>query len=226
MATTVARMSISFGLVSVPTLVSAATEPRSTGLHYVHASDGARIQQRRYCSSEGIEVPWDQVARGWEAADGRVVVLTDEDLADLPLQVASKTIEVLCFLPGADVDPVLFDKAYYLSPDGRAAARSYILLRDALEESGLVGVARWTLRTRESLALLRVRGDVLVVQSLLWAEEVRPTEGLAPDAPAPTQRERDMARTLLEQLTEEFEWGGLPRHLPACPGGARRSQVG
>jgi len=206
MATTIAQMTISFGLVSIPVTVAAATESRSVGLHQVHARDGARVRQRRICEAEGVEVPWDEVARGYAAPDGRVVVLTDEDLADLPLPTAAKTIEVLGFVPSESVDPLLLDRPYYLGAATIAAARPYVLLREVLTESGLVGVARWALRTRESLVLLRVRGHVLVAHTLLWPEEVREPAGLAPPELQPSEREMDMARLLLEQLADTFNW--------------------
>ncbi|WP_331726891.1 Ku protein [Streptomyces sp. NBC_00280] len=201
---TIVRMSITFGLVNIPVTVHAATEQRSTGLKQVHAKDGSRIRLRRYCDAEGVEVPYVEVVRGFEASDGRVVVLTDEDLSDLPLPTA-RAIEVLGFVPAETVDPVALDRAYFLGASG-LEGRPYVLLREALAESGLVGIARMVLRTRESLAVLRVRDDVLCLQGLLWPDEVRPTTGLAPDAPAPRPQELRMARTLMDQLTEDFRW--------------------
>lgn len=204
MATTIANMSITFGVVSIPVTVHAATEQHSTGLRQVHVSDGARIRQRRYCEAEDVEVPYDQVARGYESPDGRVVVLTTEDLADLPLPT-TKSIEVLGFVPADTIDPVALDRAYYLGASG-PASRPYVLLREALAESGQVGIARMALRTRESLAVLRVRDDVLCIQSLMWPDEVRPTAGLAPSAEAPRRQELQMAHTLMQQLAEGFRW--------------------
>lgn len=201
---TIAQMSITFGLVSIPVSVHAATEQRSVELRQVHVKEGSRIRLRRFCETEGIEVPYVEVARGFEAPDGRVVVLTDEDLADLPLPTA-RSIEVLGFVPADTVDPVALDRAYYLGATG-LAGRPYVLLREALAESGLVGIARMVLRTGESLAVLRVREDVLCIQGLLWPDEVRPTTGLAPDAPAPRRQELRMAHTLMDQLTEDFRW--------------------
>ncbi|MGA5442453.1 Ku protein [Streptomyces griseoincarnatus] len=197
-------MSITFGLVSIPVSVHAATEPHPVTLRQVHAKDGSRIRLRRFCEAEGVEVPYSDVARGFEAPDGRVVVLTDADLADLPLPTA-RSIEVLGFVPAETVDPVALDRAYYLGASG-LEGRPYVLLREALSESGLVGIARTALRTRESLAVLRVRDDVLCLQGLLWPDEIRPTTGLAPDAPAPRRQELRMARTLMDQLTEDFRW--------------------
>jgi DNA end-binding protein Ku len=207
MPTTIAKMLISFGLVAVPVSVVAATEPRTSGLRQVHAADGSRVRNRRFCETEGVEVPWDQVARGFESGDGRVVVLTNEDLADLPLPT-TKVIDVLGFVPSEDIDPLALDRSYYLTTTEPAASRPYVLLREALRESGLVAVAKMALRSasRESLAVLRVREDVLAVQTMLWPDEVRSTAGLAPDAPLPQPRELHMAHLLLEQLSEGFRW--------------------
>lgn len=121
-----------------------------------------------------MEVPYSDVARGFEAPGGRVVVLTDADLADLPLPTA-RSIEVLGVVPAETVDPVVLDRAYYLGASG-LEGRPYVLLREALAESGLVGIARTALLTRESLAVLRVREDVLCLQGLLWPDEIRPSQ--------------------------------------------------
>lgn len=206
MATTIAKVQISFGLVAIPVTVHAATEQHAVPLREVHVKEGSRVRRRRWCEAEDIEVPYEEVARGYEASDGRVVVLTDEDLADLPLP-AARGIEVLGFVPADTIDPLMLDKSYYLGASG-PAARPYVLLREAMADSGLVGIARMTLRTRESLALLRVRGDVICVQSLLWPDEIRPTSGLAPPAPEPRKQELQMARTLMEQLSQDFEVSG------------------
>lgn len=184
----------------------------------------ARASGRSASARRRTPRPWDEVARGYEAPDGRVVILSDTDLADLSVPTAPCTIDVIRFVPAGDVDPLLLDRAYYLSADG-PAGRPYRLLRDALAENGLVGVARWVLRTRESLALLRVRDDVLVIHTLLWPEEVRPTSGLAPEVPAPDLREMEMARTLLEQLTAEFRLGGAARRVPARAGAGRPGRL-
>ncbi|MFI6771155.1 Ku protein [Streptomyces sp. NPDC050355] len=234
----IARLHITFGLVSIPVSVHAATERGEVPLHQVHAKCGSRIRQRRICQGEGIEVPYDQVARGYETADGRTVVLTDDDLADLPLPTV-KAIEVVGFLPAGDIDPIALDRPYYLGVQG-AGARPYRLLRDAMTDSGLVGVARMALRGRERLAILRVRDEAIVAQVVLWPDEIRAPAGLVEPAPEPRRQELQMAQTLMQSLAEDFRIeeqrdhyrealdqvvtaklaGQEPPHAPAPPAGS------
>ncbi|MFH9871613.1 Ku protein [Streptomyces lydicus] len=198
----IARLHITFGLVSIPVAVHAATERQGVPLHQVHVGDGSRIRQRRICEAEQIEVPYDQIAHGYETADGRTVVLTDDDLADLPLPTM-RTIEVVGFLPAGDIDPIALDRPYYLGVQG-AGARPYRLLRDAMAEADLVGVGRMALRGRERLVVLRVRGDVIVAQVLLWPDEIRAATGLVEPAPEPRRQELQMAQRLMQSLSEDF----------------------
>lgn len=162
---------ISFGMVVIPVKLYAATEQRDVAFRQVHREDGGRVQFRRFCSLDGQEVPYSDVAKGYELATGDVVVLTDEDLRELPLATA-KRIDVLHFTPAAQLDPILANKAYYLDPEP-AGVRAYVLFRDALERSGRVAVAKVAIRQREALAALRVRDGVLVLETLLWPDEVR-----------------------------------------------------
>ena len=206
MAQTIAKLSISWGLVTIPVSVHAATAPHPVPLHQVHTRcGGGRVRHRRYCEKEGIEVPFEEVARGFESVDGRVVVLSDEDLADLPLPSSPKAIEVQAFVPEDLVDPLLLHKPYYLGVDGPTAGRPYALLREAMRQSGLMAVARVTLRTRESLAVLRVRDQVIAMQTLLWPDEIRGTEDIpVPHAAPPRPKELQMARSLMQTITEDF----------------------
>ena len=162
---------ISFGMVVIPVKLYAATEQRDVAFRQVHREDGGRIQFRRFCSLDGEEVPYSDVAKGYELATGDVVVLTDDDLKDLPLATA-KRIDVLHFSPAGQLDPILANKAYYLEPEP-AGVRAYVLFRDALERSGRVAVAKVAIRQREALGALRVRDGVLVLETLLWPDEVR-----------------------------------------------------
>jgi DNA end-binding protein Ku len=159
--------SVSFGLVTIPIQLYAATENKSVQLRQVHEADGGRIQYKRFCSVEGVEVPYDQIAKGYELDDGEMVVLTDADLEDLPL-VSSNAIDVLEFVPLESIDPLHYDRHYYLEPQ-KAATKPYVLLRDALHKSGHVAIAKVALRQRETLALLRVHGDVLVMTTMSMA---------------------------------------------------------
>ncbi|MCX4706588.1 Ku protein [Streptomyces sp. NBC_01352] len=203
----IAKLSISWGLVAIPVTVHAATAPHPVPLHQVHTRcGGGRVRLHRFCEREGVEVPYDEVAPGWEADDGRVVVLSNADLADLPLPNSPRAIEVLAFVPADRIDPLLLHRPYYLGVrGGPAAARPYALLRDAMRENGLVAVVRLALRGRESLALLRVREQVITMQPLLWPDELRPTEDIAvPRTEPPRRQELDMARSLMDAMSTDF----------------------
>jgi DNA end-binding protein Ku len=200
---TIVKLHIAFGLVSVPVNVHPATARHHVPLHLVHTTCGSRVRLRRFCAAEGLEVPREEVARGYEAADGRTVILTDADLADLPLP-SIKNIEVLAFVPADRIDPLLLDRAYYLSADGPIASRPYVLLREAMETNGQVAIARTVIRTRENLAVLRPRGDIIALQTMLWPDELRPAQGLEPQALEPRRQELQMADLLMEQLTRGF----------------------
>src|ERR1700741_1875726 len=195
---------ISFGMVVIPVKLYAATEQRDVAFRQVHRSDGGRIQFRRVCSVDGQEVPYSDVAKGYELPTGDVVVLTDEDLADLPLATA-KRIDVLHFAPAGQLDPILTNKSYYLEPEP-AGVRAYVLFRDALERSGRVAVAKVAIRQREALAALRVREGVLVLETLLWPDEVRAPDFnfLDEDVDIRTQ-ELKMAASLIDSMTEDFD---------------------
>jgi DNA end-binding protein Ku len=193
---------VSFGLVSIPIQLYAATENKNVSLHQVHEADGARIQYRRFCSAEDKEVPYGEIAKGYEREDGEMVILTSSDLSDLPLST-SRTIDVLEFVDLEAIDPIYFDRSYYLEPQ-KTSGKAYLLLRDALHKSGHVAIAKVSLRQREALAVLRVYSDVLVLTTMLWPDEVRPPdfEFLREDAPQVQAREMTMAGSLIDSLTE------------------------
>jgi DNA end-binding protein Ku len=195
---------ISFGLVMIPVRLYAATEQKDISFRQVHAADGGRIKFRRFCSACGEEVRYEDVAKGYELATGEMVILGDEDMAELPLPTA-KSIEVLQFAPAEQLDPILFNRSYYVEPE-TAGARAYILLRDALEQSGRVAVAQVALRQRESLATLRSRDGVLVLETLLWPDEIRAAlfPFLSEDIEVKPQ-ELKMAASLIDSMTADFD---------------------
>jgi DNA end-binding protein Ku len=195
---------VSFGLVMIPVKLYAATEQKDIAFRQVHREDGGRIRFRRFCSIEDIEVPYEDIAKGYELPGGEVVVLTEEDMADLPLPT-TRNIEVLQFCPAEQVDPIMFNRSYYSEPE-TAGARAYCLLRDAMEESGKVAIAKVALRQRESLAVLRVREGVMVLETLLWPDEVREAEFpfLDDDIDVRPQELR-MASSLIESMTVDFD---------------------
>ncbi len=194
---------VSFGLVNVPVRVFAATQEHDIRFHQVHQADGGRIRMRRTCSVCGEEVAYDQLAKGYESPDGRLVVLTDEDFGNLPL-VTGHEIDVVEFVPGSQVDPIMFGRTYYLEPEARAA-KPYALLREALASTERMAVVKVALRQRESLAVLRVRDRVIVLQTLLWPDEVREPEFdiLAEEVDLRPQ-ELAMAQSLVESLATDF----------------------
>ncbi|MGV9263141.1 non-homologous end joining protein Ku [Kitasatospora sp. NPDC003701] len=200
---------ISFGLVSIPVHLYSATQEHDVPLHQVHAKDGGRVRMKRYCEQEEKEVPYAEIAKGYESPDGRTVTLTDEDLADLPLP-SKKVIDVLAFVDAAEIDPLMYSKAYYVGVADKAAAKPYALLRDALTESGRIAVTKIALRTRESPAVLRVHDGTLVLQTCIWPDEVRSAAGIAPEEQVTVRpQELKMARSLMDTLSEDFDLSQL-----------------
>ncbi|MGW2218794.1 non-homologous end joining protein Ku [Nonomuraea sp. NPDC001684] len=195
---------ISFGLVTIPVKLYSATEQKDVSFHQVHRDDGGRIRYKRVCTVDGEEVPYADIAKGYELATGEMVVLTDEDFEDLPLST-SRRIDVLQFTPAAQIDPIYFAKSYYLEPDAQGA-KPYVLLRDALESSGQVAVVKVALRQRESLATLRVRDGVFVLETMLWPDEIRAPdfEFLEEDIEVRAQ-ELKMAESLITTMESDFD---------------------
>ncbi len=195
---------ISFGLVTIPVKVYSATEQRDITFRQVHRADGGQIKFKRICSACGEEVPYADVAKGYPLPTGEMVVLTDDDLAGLPL-ATGRTIEVLQFTPADQIDPILFAKSYYLEPEA-VGIRPYVLLRTALERSGRVAVVKMALRQRESLATLRVRDGVFVLETMLWPDEVRTPEFPFLDEDIGVRaQELKMAASLIDTMTGDFD---------------------
>ncbi|MEU3739129.1 Ku protein [Streptomyces sp. NPDC032198] len=193
---------ISFGLVSIPIKLMNATENHSVSFRQIHTEDGGRVRYRKVCELEEREVPSAEIGKGYEDADGSIIPITDEDLAALPLPTA-KTIEIVAFVPADGVDPMQMDTAYYLSANGVPAAKPYTLLREALKRSEKVAIARYALRGRERLGMLRVVDDVIAMHGLLWPDEIRAPEGVAPDARVKVRdAELDLADALMDTLGE------------------------
>uniref|UniRef100_A0AAU2JX84 Non-homologous end joining protein Ku n=1 Tax=Streptomyces sp. NBC_00049 TaxID=2903617 RepID=A0AAU2JX84_9ACTN len=193
---------ISFGLVSIPIKLVNATESHSISFRQIHMSDGGRVRYRKVCELDGEEVPSSEIGKGYEEADGSVIPITDEDLAQLPLATA-KTIEIMAFVPAEEIDPLQMDAAYYLAANGATAAKPYTLLREALKRSRKVAIAKYALRGRERLGMLRVVDDVIAMHGLLWPDEIRAPEGVAPDVPVSVRdAELDLADALMATLGE------------------------
>jgi DNA end-binding protein Ku len=195
---------ISFGLVTIPIKVYSATEERNISFRQVHEEDGGRIRYKRVCEVDGKEVPYSDIGKGYELPDGRMVILSDEDFAELPLPTA-KSIEVLEFVPADAVDPLYFSKAYYLAADG-VGVKPYVLLRDALTETGQCALVKVAIRTRETLALLRERDGALVLQTMLWPDEVRDSSFAVPDGSVNIRKQEvGMAESYISTLSGDFD---------------------
>jgi DNA end-binding protein Ku len=183
-----------------------ATESHDVSFRQVHAKDGGRIKYQRVCSLDGEEVPYSDIAKGYETEDGEMVVLTDDDMADLPL-TSSREIAVEKFVPTEQIDPMLFEKSYYLEPE-KTGAKPYALLRQALQEADRVAVVTVALRQRTSVAVLRVReteaGDVIVLQTMMWPDEVRVPD-FSVEAGEVKDAEVKMAKMLVETLAGDFD---------------------
>jgi DNA end-binding protein Ku len=193
---------VSFGLVSVPVKLYSATESHDVSFRQVHAKDGGRIKYQRVCSIDGEEVPYADIAKGYETEDGEMVILSEDDLAELP-STSSREIAVEKFVPSSQIDPMLFEKSYYLEPES-TGAKPYALLRQALLDADRMAVVTVALRQRTTTAVLRVRDDVIVMQTMMWPDEIR-TPDFKIDSGEVKDAEVKMAHMLVETLAGDFE---------------------
>lgn len=197
---------VSFGLVSVPVKLYSATESHDVSFRQVHAKDGGRIKYQRVCAIDGEEVPYSDIAKGFETEDGEMVILTDDDMANLPT-TSSREIAVEKFVPVDQIDPMLFEKSYYLEPEG-TGAKPYALLRQALLDSKRMAVVTVALRQRTTTAVLRVReteaGEVIVLQTMMWPDEIRQPD-FSVEAGDVKDAEVKMAQMLIETLSGDFD---------------------
>ncbi len=195
---------ISFGLVTIPVKLYSATEEKDVTFHQVRRSDGSRIKYKRVSAVDGEEVPYGEIAKGYELSSGETVVLTDEDFKSLPAEF-NREIEVLEFVPDEQLDPIRFDRSYFLEPDAMSL-KPYTLLRKALEDSDRTAIVRFALRQKTRLAALRVRDNVLVLQTMLWDDEVRQADfGILDETVRISAKERAMAAQLVESLAADFD---------------------
>jgi DNA end-binding protein Ku len=194
--------SVSFGLVNVPVKLYSATESHDVSFRQVHAKDGGRIKYQRTCSIDGEEVAYADIAKGYETEDGEMVILTDDDMADLPV-TSSREIAVEKFVPSDQIDPMLLEKSYYLEPE-KTGAKPYALLRQALLEADRMAVVTVALRQRTTIAVLRVKDDVIVLQTMMWPDEIR-TPDFSVDTGEVKDSEVTMANMLVETLAGDFD---------------------
>lgn len=198
--------SVSFGLVNVPVKLTTATSPKDVRFHQLHDEDHGRINQKRVCSVDGEEVEYSHIVKGYDLGGGRYVVVEPEELASIDVE-ATRNIDIEEFVDLADIDPVYFEKSYYLVPDGRAE-KPYALLVETMQRCGKVALGRFVLRTKQYLAALRARDGVLVLSTMLYADEViDPALLEVPTAldTAPSERELSMAAQLVESLSAPFD---------------------
>ena len=187
--------SIAFGGVTIPVKVYPATESRGTGLHQAHQHDGGRVKFKRVCELDHAEIPYSDVVKGYELPGGDVVLLSEQELASLPAP-RTHAIDVLSFTPLDQIDPIHYAKSYYLEPEP-AGTKPYVLFSEALQQSGRAAVVRLALRQRETLGLLRVRQQVIVLETMLWPDEIR-----TPDFPF-QHEDVDLSGT---EITEAAQW--------------------
>ncbi|AFE15886.1 hypothetical protein MRGA327_05890 [Mycobacterium tuberculosis RGTB327] len=220
--------SIAFGLVNVPVKVYSATADHDIRFHQVHAKDNGRIRYKRVCEACGEVVDYRDLARAYESGDGQMVAITDDDIASLP-EERSREIEVLEFVPAADVDPMMFDRSYFLEPDSKSS-KSYVLLAKTLAETDRMAIVHFTLRNKTRLAALRVKDfgkrEVMMVHTLLWPDEIRDPDfpGAGPEGGDQTRGTQD-GRPGGGLDGRRLQSGPLPRHLPGAVTGADRHQT-
>lgn len=196
---------VAFGLVNVPVKVYSATEDHDVSLHQVHNADGGRIRYQRKCEICGEVVAFQDIDKAYDNGE-RTVVITGEDLKSLPAE-RSREIEVVEFVPTDQLDPIIFDKPYFLEPDS-ASPKAYVLLRKTLQETDRTAIVRFTLRQKTRLAALRVRDDVLVLQTLLWGDEVRAVSFPALDEDVKiSAKELELSSALVESFASDFDPG-------------------
>jgi DNA end-binding protein Ku len=197
--------SISFGLVSVPVRMFSAIEEHNLHFNFVHEPDGSRIGYEKICKTEDKPVPDDEIVKAFEYGKGEWVFMTDEDFAAAAAE-NHRTIDIRTFVPYKDIDPIFFERTYYLAPqDG--SEKVYALLVRAMEQSGLAGVAKWVMRDRQNLGLLRIRDSVITLERMHFADEIRSADNLAPKGVEVAKQELEMAKQLIEQYSGTFEPG-------------------
>lgn len=203
MPQTVWKGQIAFGLVAIPVKLVSATEEKDISFRQVHAEDGGRIKYKRVCSIDGEEVAYRDIAKGYEVDQGEMVILTDQDFADLPI-ASNKSVEVVSFVTADELDPLSFSRPYFIEPT--ADPKPYVLLRDTLSETNRVAIVKVALRQRERLATVRPHGDLLVLQTMLWPDEVRQlTPSFSESDVTLRPQELEMASTYVDALTAEFD---------------------
>ncbi len=194
--------SISFGLVNIPIKLYSAAKERELNFDMLHKKDLSPIRFARICRADGMEIPYDEIVKGYEYEKGDYVVLHDEDFKNASVK-KTKTIEIVDFVNESEIDVVYFDKPYYLEPD-KSAGKAYAVLVEALNKSGKVGIAKFVIRNRERLGIIKPQGNVIVLDQMRYKDEVREADITVPKVDV-SSREVDMALALIDQLSEHFK---------------------
>ena len=195
---------ISFGLVTIPVSVYPATEEKTLRFNQLHDDDGGRIRMKRVCSVDGEEVGYEHIVKGYEYEKDRYVILTDDDFEAIPVE-SSRAIDIQQFVDLEEIDPMLYKKSYYLVPE-ETGAKAYALLREALNRSGKVGVAKVSFRDKEHLAALRFRDDAFILETMYWPDEIREADFGGVDVSIKVRpNELDMAQTLIDNLSADWD---------------------
>jgi DNA end-binding protein Ku len=195
---------VSFGLVAIPVKLYTATEDKDISFHLLHKKDHARIKQQRYCPEDDAVVEWNDVVRGYEIAPDQYVVMEPEDFEKVPVDT-THTIEITDFVPNEQIDPIYYQKTYYLEPE-RTGGKPFALLREVLKDSKLIALAKVTLRQKEQLCTLRLYENTIALETMFYADEIRSAEGLdIPEMDKFSDRELKMAKSLVDMLTGDFE---------------------
>jgi DNA end-binding protein Ku len=195
---------ISFALVSIPISLFSATRRNELSFHYLHKKDMSPVSYKRFCDAENIETPWEEITRGYEYEKDRYIEITDEDLDKADVEL-TKTIQIQEFVNEEEIDPVYFDKPYYLEPQ-KGGERPYALMRDALAQSKKVGVAKVVLKSREHLAAVKTVGNMMTLQTMRFAHEIVDAGSLnLPSKAEISKKEMDMANMLIDSMSDKFD---------------------
>ena len=195
---------ISFALVSIPISLFSATRRNELSFHYLHKKDMSPVSYKRFCDGENVEVPWEEITRGYEFEKERYIEITDEDLDHADVEL-TKTIQIQEFVHESEIDPVYFDKPYYLEPQ-KGGERAYALMRDALAEAKKVGIAKVVLKSREHLAAVKSVGNMMTLQTMRFAHEIVDAGSLnLPKAADISKKEMDLANMLIDSMSDKFE---------------------
>ena len=197
------RGTISFGMVSIPVNLYTATESHDVRFHLLHKRDAVRLKNVRWCPKDEKAVPWDDVVRGFEYTKGKYLPVSEEDLDHLPVK-SVHTVDISDFVKLEEVDPIYYDKAYYLAPD-EAGVKAFALLRQALQQTGRAAVAKVAIRDKENLCLVRPYEDVLSMETMFYANEIRSAQDIAADGAKVSPKELQMAVSLIENLSDSFD---------------------